>query len=198
MTVVGIFVYDEAEVMDFSGPFEVFSVASRFLAEDETFRVLLIGEDETVTARGGFRVKTHFRLDEHPPLDVLVAVGGIHTAELAKPRVLDWVRRQAETAHQVASVCTGAFILAEAGVLTDQRVTTHWEDIADLKKAYPALDVVEGVRWVDDGVVTSAGISAGIDMSLYLVSKLRSRELALRTARQMDYDWAGADDAGPP
>ena len=198
MTVVGIYVYDAAEVMDFSGPFEVFSVASRFLPENEKFRVLLIGEDRLVTARGGFRVETHFRLDEHPPIDVLVAVGGVHTAELGKPRVLDWVRRQAENAQQVASVCTGAFILAEAGMLTDQRVTTHWEDIADLEQAYPALDVVEGVRWVDDGIVTSAGISAGIDMSLYLVSKLRSRDLALKTARQMEFDWTGATAAGPP
>ena len=197
MTVVGILVYDEAEVMDFCGPFEVFSVASRFLPESEKFRVLLIGEDRVVTARGGFRVETHFRLGEHPPLDVLITVGGVHTAELAKPRVLDWVRHQAETAQQVASVCTGAFILAEAGVLTDQRVTTHWEDVADLRKNYPALDVVEGMRWVDDGVVTSAGISAGIDMSLYLVSKLRSRELAVRTARQMEFDWTGAAAAGP-
>ena len=91
-------------------------------------------------------------------------------------------------------MCTGAFLLAEAGVLTDQRVTTHWEDIPDLKRAYPALDVVEGARWVDDGIVTSAGISAGIDMSLYLVAKLRARELALRTARQMEFDWTGAAD----
>ena len=195
MTTIGIYIYDEAEVMDLSGPFEVFSVASRFLPDAEKFRVLLIGEAPIVTARGGFRVETHFTLDDHPALDVLIAVGGVHTAELQKPRVLDWIRTNAATASQVASVCTGAFLLAEAGVLTDQRVTTHWEDIPDLRRAYPALDVVETVRWVDDGIVTSAGISAGIDMSLYLVAKLRSHELALKTARQMDFNWSGAADA---
>ncbi|MBU1173979.1 MAG: DJ-1/PfpI family protein [Alphaproteobacteria bacterium] len=186
---VGIYIYDEAEVMDFSGPFEVFSVASRFLPAAERFRVLLIGEAPVVSARGGFRVETHCRIDDHPPLDILVVVGGVHGAELKKPRVLDWIRTIASGARQVASVCTGAFILAEAGVLTTQRVTTHWEDIAELRGAYPLLEVVEGRRWVDDAIVTSAGISAGIDMSLYLVAKLGSPELAARTARQMEFDW---------
>jgi transcriptional regulator GlxA family with amidase domain len=87
-------------------------------------------------------------------------------------------------------VCTGAFLLAQAGVLTDQPVTTHWEDIADLRAMFPALDVQEKVRWVRSGnITTSAGISAGIDMSLYLVSVLDSMSLAERTARQMEYDW---------
>ena len=186
---VGIYIYDDAEVMDFSGPFEVFSVASRFLPDDDKFSVALIGEAETVTARGGYKVLTHHTIASHPPLDVLIVVGGVHTAELKKEPVLDWVRTQARTARQVASVCTGAFILAEAGILTNQRVTTHWEDIPDLRAAYPRLEVVENVRWVDDGIVTSAGISAGIDMSLYLVGKLRTVELARRTARQMEFDW---------
>lgn len=186
---VGIYIYDDAEVMDFAGPFEVFSVASRFLPEDEKFAVYLIGEAPVVTARGGFRVETHFNLDEHPPLDVLIVVGGVHWGELDKPQVLDWIRAQAHGARQVASVCTGAFLLAEAGVLTKGRATTHWEDIPDLVARYPALDVVENTRWIDDGIVTSAGISAGIDMSLYLVSKLKTLELAERVARQMDFAW---------
>jgi transcriptional regulator GlxA family with amidase domain len=90
----------------------------------------------------------------------------------------------------VASICTGAFLLAKAGVLDGKAVTTHWEDIDDLKAMFPGLDVRTGQRWVDEGtVVTSAGISAGIDMSLHLVERLAGRALAERTARQMEFDW---------
>jgi transcriptional regulator GlxA family with amidase domain len=90
----------------------------------------------------------------------------------------------------VASVCTGAFLLAEAGVLSNQNVTTHWEDIPDLQKNFPSLHVHKNKRWIDEGdIVTSAGISAGIDMSLHLVSKLYSKELAEKTAKQMEFDW---------
>jgi len=91
----------------------------------------------------------------------------------------------------VTSVCTGAFLLARAGLLDGRRVTTHWEDMADLERDFPALDVVGETRWVEDGNrLTSAGIAAGIDMSLYLVSRLGGAGLARRTARQMDYPWA--------
>jgi transcriptional regulator GlxA family with amidase domain len=104
--------------------------------------------------------------------------------------VQDWINRAASYTQITASVCTGAFLLAKAGVLTTQRVTTHWEDQDDLKSAFPSLDVISNVRWVDEGsVVTSAGISAGIDMSLHLVSRIAGLSLAERTARQMEFDW---------
>ena len=113
--------------------------------------------------------------------------------ELEKANVLEWIRNQADRAHVVASVCTGAFLLAEAGALTSQTVTTHWEDIADLRSRYPKLSVVERKRWVDDGkFITSGGISAGIDMSLYLVSRLVNAALAERTAKQMEFAWTKA------
>lgn len=109
---------------------------------------------------------------------------------MQKPEVIQWISEQAKKASTVASVCTGAFLLAEAGVLTAHRVTTHWEDIAELRTRFPALDVVEGVRWVDEGdVITSGGISAGIDMSLHLVAKLHDEALAHTTARQMEFAW---------
>ena len=95
-------------------------------------------------------------------------------------------------------MCTGAFLLAKAGVIDTQTVTTHWEDIDDLRAGWPSLRVVDGVRWVDQGrIVTSAGISAGIDMSLHLVERCAGRELALRIARQMDFDWTGNPEAAP-
>lgn len=188
---IGIYIYDEAEVLDFSGPFEVFSVASRFLEEDEKFNVFLISENDTpVKARGSYSVNSSYTISNHPSLDVLVVVGGVHTYEMEKKNVISWIARQNKKVQIISSVCTGAFLLAKAGVITNEKVTTHWEDIIELRKEFPSLDVVENVRWVDEGrLITSAGISAGIDMSLHLVSKLQNEELAIETAKQMDFDW---------
>ncbi len=188
---VGIYIYDDAEVLDFSGPFEVFSTATRVAEASAPFSVFLIAEAQrTIQARGGYLVQPHYGIDDHPALDLLIVVGGVHLNEMKNRRAIAWIRQQADQARLVASVCTGAFLLAEAGVLTHQRVTTHWEDIPDLRSSYPELTVVEEQRWVDDGeVVTSGGISAGIDMSLYLVGRLASPALAEKTARQMEYDW---------
>lgn len=189
MRQIGIVIYDDAEVLDFAGPYEVFATAAR-LAETPPWHVALISEHEEVRARGGFPVRSHFTFADHPALDVLLVSGGVHTDAMGNPAFLSALSQAAGTAQWVTSVCTGAFLLAEAGLLTDQAVTTHWEDIADLRHRYPALQVQENVRWVEDGNrLTSAGISAGIDMSLHLVARLHSRELAERTARQMDYAW---------
>ena len=188
---IGIYIYDEAEVLDFSGPFEVFSTASRVSDTSEPFEVFLVGETgETVTARGGYKVNPNYGFADHPPIEGFIVVGGVHTGEMKKPAVLEWVRETAKQATFVASVCTGAFILAEAGVISDIRVTTHWEDIPDLRQGYPNLEVVENRRWVDEGrIITSGGISAGIDMSLHLVSKTLGMALAEKTAKQMEFDW---------
>ena len=188
---IGIYIYDQAEVLDFSGPFEVFSTASRVCSEGPPFEVFLIAEKPgVVTARAGYQVSSEFSIQNHPELDVLVVAGGDHTEEMHKPPVLSWVRDQAAKIELLASVCTGAFILAEAGLLEGRKITTHWEDIEDLRRQFPTLDVVENVRWVEqDSVFTSAGISAGIDMCLHLVSRLHSDALAEKTARQMDYRW---------
>ncbi len=188
---IGIYIYDDAEVLDFSGPFEVFSVASRFLNDDKKFNTFLISEEKTtITARGEFSINSHFTFTNHPLIDVLVVVGGVHTKEVKKPNVINWIKEQSKSVKLIASVCTGAFLLAQADVITTQTVTTHWEDIEDLKSDYPTLNVIDDVRWVDEGsIVTSAGISAGIDMSLHLVSKLENYDLAKQTAKQMQFDW---------
>ncbi|MBU3069840.1 DJ-1/PfpI family protein [Aestuariicella sp. G3-2] len=188
---VGIYIYENAEVLDFSGPFEVFTTANRLRDTEQAFKVFLVAEQAgPVCARGGYSFNPHYDITNHPDIDLLIVVGGVHTEELKKANVLQWVADTAEKARMVASVCTGAFILAEAGVLAGCQVTTHWEDIDDLRQSYPDLTVVEGRRWVDEGrIVTSGGISAGIDMSLHLVSKLFSLELAEKTARQMEFDW---------
>lgn len=189
---IGIYIYAVAEVLDFSGPFEVFSTATRVCQDGEPFEVFLISEsaDDVVEARAGYKVISDYGFNDHPPLDVLIVAGGVHAGEMAKPHVIEWIVTQAQIVPLVASVCTGAFLLAKAGVADKQRVTTHWENIAELRALFPDLDVVENVRWVDEGrLVTSGGISAGIDMSLHLVSRLHSLGLAENTARQMEFDW---------
>jgi len=188
---VGIFVYENAEVLDFSGPFEVFSTANRLCSSNRAFEVFLVAEENApVNARGGYSVNPHYCFNKHPEIDVLIVSGGIHTGELNKANVIKWLATVSEKAKTVASVCTGAFILAETGLLSGLNVTTHWEDIQDLRKSYPALSVIESQRWVDEGkFLTSGGISAGIDMSLHLVAKLVGLELAEKTAKQMEFEW---------
>lgn len=188
---IGIYIYDQAEVLDFAGPFEVFSTASRLSESSSLFNVFLVGEKkEPVTARGGFRVNPAFGFHDDLHIDVLIVAGGVHTEEIKKTNVLQWLAHEASKTKLVASVCTGAFLLAQAGVLKNHNVTTHWEDIPDLQKKYENLYVHKNKRWVDEGnIITSAGISAGIDMSLHIVSRLHSSELAERTAKQMEFDW---------
>lgn len=194
---IGLYVFDDVEVLDFAGPYEVFTTASRVWRRQhpgaaDPLAVCLIGRTGApVRARAGLQVQPDASITTHPPLDVLVVPGGVVTAELADATVAPWIKATAASTRITASVCTGAFLLAQAGVLEGRAATTHWEDIDDLRAMFPRLDVRTGVRWVDEGaVVTSAGISAGIDMSLHLVERLVDRDLALRTARQMDFDWA--------
>ncbi len=194
MVNVGILLFDEVEVLDFAGPFEVFSTASRLALRQQPnmpapFTVFTISRADRVQVRGGLFVLPQFRFDDHPPLDLLIVPGGDVAAELNKPDVIAWITAQSKTARLVASVCTGVFLIGKAGLLDGKRATTHWEDIADLRRLSPSTDVIENERWVDEGsVITSAGISAGIDMSLHLVSRLAGLDLAVRTARQMEYE----------
>lgn len=192
---IGIYVFDEVEVLDFAGPFEVFStaarVASRVSNAPPPFSVTLVADRvREVRARGGLRVVPSAGFSDQPALEVLLVPGGDVSAELERTHVIAWIAELAKRASLTASVCTGAFLLAKAGLLGGRRVTTHWEDAADLQRSFPELMVEKDVPWVDAGdVVTSAGISAGLDMSLHLVARLASSELAERTARQMDYVW---------
>jgi transcriptional regulator GlxA family with amidase domain len=190
---VGIFVFDDVEILDFAGPLQVFSTAARVGAgggAPAPFDTFTVAERTGVTARGGLRIAPTHTFATHPAIDVLIVPGGVVTAELAKPAVIAWIATQARAARLTASVCTGAFLLAKAGLLTGKKATTHWEDIADFRAQFPDVEVDELSRYVDEGdIVTSAGISAGIDMSLHLVERLAGAELARRTARQMDYRW---------
>jgi transcriptional regulator GlxA family with amidase domain len=193
---IGIFVFNDVEVLDFAGPYEVFTCATR-VGDKLTpggvapFRVRTIGASlAPLRARAGLAVHPEADFASAGKIDVLIIPGGVVTAELAKPEVIAWIGAMAPDCELVASVCTGAFLLAQAGLLDGQDATTHWDDIADLRTAYPQVRVRTDRRWIDNGrVITSGGISAGIDMSLHLVERLAGRELALGTARQMEYDW---------
>lgn len=194
---VGVLLYDEVEVLDFAGPFEVFSTANRVArrlnpADEPPFAVMTIARAaRPVRARGGLLVLPDTAFDSQTArIDVLVVPGGVVTAELARPETIAWIAGTARRATLTAAVCTGAFLLAKAGLLENRKATTHWEDQADLARDFPSLTVVPGVRWVDEGeVITSGGISAGIDMSLHAVERLTSRDLAEATARQMEFAW---------
>ncbi|BAP44904.1 ThiJ/PfpI family protein [Pseudomonas sp. StFLB209] len=197
---IGIYVFDDVEVLDFAGPYEVFTTATRMHSRNSRddkplFNVFTVGRSTApVRARAGLKVDPDYSIHDHPGMDCLIVPGGVITAELEKKDVINWISDQAIPSRLVASVCTGAFLLAQTGKLNGRQVTTHWEDIADLKEMFPAVDVLSTLRWVDEGAfITSAGISAGIDMSLHLVERLHNRALAERTALQMDFDWTEND-----
>jgi transcriptional regulator GlxA family with amidase domain len=193
---VAIYLFPDVEVLDLAGPYEVFTTASRVYARRwpgvaEPFAVCTVARQRVpVRARAGLVVHPDHGLGEHPPIDLLLVPGGVVARELEHPDVIDWIAATHRHAELTASVCTGAFLLARAGLLDGQTTTTHWEDLAELRAAFPAVQVQGERRWIDNGrVVTSAGIAAGIDMSLHLVARLAGRELALATARQMDVAW---------
>ncbi|MES2581317.1 MAG: DJ-1/PfpI family protein [Pseudomonadota bacterium] len=193
---IGIFVFDDVELLDLAGPYEVFTCASRVHTRlnpgaEIPFKVLTIGQSCASTrARAGLGLLPDTGFADHANIDVLVVPGGVVTAELDKPEVIAWIVKTARESELTTSVCTGAFLLAQAGLLAGKQATTHWEDMDDLQTMFPQVKVVRDRRWIRDGnTVTSGGISAGIDMSLHLVETLVNRELALRTAHQMEYAW---------
>ncbi|HUN23805.1 MAG TPA: DJ-1/PfpI family protein [Anaerolineales bacterium] len=191
---IAIFIFDDVEVLDFAGPLEVFYTASRVavrLNQPQPFEVFSVAQSTQPTrTRANLQVQAHYTFQNHPPVDVLIVPGGVVTAELEKPAVLAWLAQVDAHTQLTASVCTGAFLLAKLGLLAGKQATTHWEDIPDLQAFAPETAVRADVPWVDNGrIVTSAGIAAGIGMSLHLVERLAGRELAVRTARQMQFDW---------
>jgi transcriptional regulator GlxA family with amidase domain len=189
---VGILLFDGVEVLDFGGPFEVFSGVHKIGDDQSLFHVVTIAEeDRIITSAGGLLVKPHATITQHPPLEILIVPGGDVGAVATNPRVLEWVVQQDQQTRLTASVCTGAFVLANAGLLNGHRATTHWGSIERMRERYPAVEVLAETRFVDEGrLLTSAGISAGIDMSLHIVSRLYGEEVAAQTAHEMEYRWS--------
>jgi transcriptional regulator GlxA family with amidase domain len=186
---VGILLFDEVEVLDFAGPFEVFSVTDE-LRGHTAFNVFTISElPGTVRARNGLKILSDYAVGNSPVPQVLVVPGGIGTrALLKKPALLEWVRRTSRQARLTMSVCTGSLVLAQAGLLDGLRATTHHECLAILRELAPRAEVVADVRFTDNGaVLTAAGVSAGIDCSLHVVERLLGAEAATATASYMEY-----------
>lgn len=191
---VGILVFDEVEVLDFCGPFEVFSVTrlveERRREEPSPYEVVLIAERAgVVMASGGLKVLPDHAIDDCPKLDVLVVPGGWGTRrEVANERLLAWIAERAGGVETLASVCTGSMLLGMAGLLEGKRATTHWKSLDWMREALPGVTVVEDEHVVEDGdVLTSAGIAAGIDLALRVVARHHGMAVARATARHMEY-----------
>jgi transcriptional regulator GlxA family with amidase domain len=191
---VGILVFPNVEVLDFCGPFEVFSVTrlNEDARREETspFEVLLVAQTlDTVVATGGLKVIPDVTIDMCPPLDILVVPGGWGTrAEAKNQRLLDWIAERGRSVETLTSVCTGSMLLGQAGLLDRRRATTHWRSLDRMREAFPAVTVEEKLHVVEDGnVLTSAGISAGIDMALRVVIRYFGEAVGRATARNMEY-----------
>ena len=194
---VGILIFPDVEVLDFCGPFEVFSVTrlneEARREEPSPFEVLLVAERmDTVVATGGLKVVPDVTIDRCPPLDILVVPGGWGTrTEVHNQRLIDWIGERGRSVETLTSVCTGSMLLGQAKLLDGRRATTHWRSLSRMRDAFPAVTVEEKLHVVEDGhVVTSAGISAGIDMALRIVIRYCGEAVARATVRNMEYTFA--------
>lgn len=193
---VGIVLFDDVEVLDFAGPFEVLSVTTYPDQDPDTtalkpFQVRTVSEHgNMITARNGLKVVPDFSFCNAPHFDIVIVPGGLgaRKRELHNPHMIKWIQERACTDF-MTSVCTGALLLAEAGLLNGKRATTHWASYVLLADKYPEVEVVRNVKYVADGsIVSSGGISAGIHMAFYLVQQLLGTEVARTTAKDMEYD----------
>ena len=191
---IGIFLYQGVEELDFCGPFEVLKAASYTRSEkgqNPVWQVFTVAEEPGLLKTSGeLLIQPHFTFHNHLHIDLLVVPGGLASSQVKKPAVLEWLRKVTSQAQLNTSVWTGAFLLGAVGLLDGHTVTTHWSALDELARQYPGARVEREVRWVDEGrLVTAAGISAGMDMSLHLVERLAGRELAEEVAHYMEYRW---------
>ena len=191
---VGILVFPEVEVLDFCGPFEVFSVTrldeERRRQDPSPYEVLIIAENPgVVVATGGLKVIPDHVLEDCPPLDVLVVPGGWGTRrEMKNDRLIAWIAERGQQVTTLTSVCTGSLLLGKAGLLDGRRATTHWRVLEEMRGLFPTVRVIQDQHVVEEGnIITSAGISAGIDMALRMVARHHDDAVARATARYMEY-----------
>ena len=188
MIQIGILLFDRVEELDFVGPYEVLAAAQDVRPDDIEVRTYALDTLE-VTCNKRLKVTAHARAADSPQLDVLLVPGGNGSREAAKdPRVIDWVQTQARGCRWVTSVCTGARVLEAAGLVDGKRITTYHDAIDELRRSGRAAEVMAGVRYVRDGnLVTSAGVSAGIDMALWLLGQLASPAFAREVQAKIEY-----------
>lgn len=198
---VGIVLFEDIEVLDFCGPFEVFSAVclneAQRREDPSPFEVWLVAETpEPVTTTGKMKVVPHYTFESCPRLDILVVPGGWGTRkELNNPTMLEWLRARAAQVETLTSVCTGSMLLGFAGLLNGLHATTHWRSLDWMRDSFPEVTVESQQHVVEDGrVVTSAGISAGIDMALKVVARYFGENIARATARHMEYPYPDSNE----
>jgi transcriptional regulator GlxA family with amidase domain len=186
---IGIFIFEDVDVMDFAGPFEVFSVTNQ-LNDYQLFDIQVISiKNEMIVAKNGLKITPDVAISEVKELDILILAGGDGTRAILKSKkVIDWISKVSSKAELVLSVCSGSLLLAKAGLLDKLQATTHHQVVDALKKLAPKTTITTGVRFVDNGkIVTSAGISAGLDMCFHIIKRLYGKKIAKKTAAYMEY-----------
>lgn len=195
---VGIYLFNKVELLDFAGPYEVFSTTSE-LNNNKIFKVFTISADGgAVKSVNGLIVIPDYSFDNHPKIDILIIPGGEGTKkEITKSNVMEWVNKTQESAEIFATVCSGARIPAVLGLLDGLEATTHHLVIDDVKALAPRVIIDHTKRFVDNGkIMTSGGISAGIDLSLHIVKKLYGEDIANKTMDYMEYGEAAPKISG--
>lgn len=191
--IVLLMLFDDVDTLDFSGPLEVFSITGQRATGPVPFSVTTVAERQLppVTTRSGLRITPYYTYANAPQADILIVPGGLGARhERHNPVTVSFIRQQARGAELVFSVCTGALLLGAAGLLDGLRATTHHRALDELAETAPACTILRDVRYVDNGqIITSAGITAGIDAALYVVSRMTNQETALETARHLEYRW---------
>lgn len=188
---IAFLVFDGVEPLDVVGPFEAF-YAAEDEAENPHFEIGLVAATAApVTAAGGLVMTPRWSFADLPPLDLLLVPGGPGTRPLSTDRAMaEWIAARDRETEMTLSVCTGAQLLAAAGLLTGRKATTHWATYDWLREIEPEVELLEGARWADNGrIVCSSGVSAGIDMALHVIGRLHGAETAARTARAIEYEY---------
>lgn len=189
---VAILIFDQVEVLDFAGPYEVFNVTAE-LNDPAPFNVFTVAESNApIRTRGQLSINPNYSIYDMPKADILLIPGGYGSRALLKNQhVIRWVQEQAEQVELLLSVCTGALVLGKAGLLNGLEVTTHHDNLDDLAALVDNTGTINrDKRYVDNGkIVTSGGVSAGIDMSLYVVRQLLGDEVLTKTLTEMEYPW---------
>ena len=198
--VTGILIYDNVEVLDVTGPFEVFSMVrlneEHRLDEDSPFKVILISENlGPVLAMGKLQLTPNVDFDNCPKLDLLVVPGGRGSRkEVNNSKLIDWVAKQSSNTPLTASVCTGSSLLGKAGLLNNRQATTHWKAFDFLRKSAPNAKIMKNVRYtMMEPIFTSAGVASGIDLSLKIVSYYFGIKVGQTTAQYMQYPYPKND-----
>lgn len=190
---VGVFLFNDVEVLDFAGPYEVFSTTLHKESIQKPFEVKTIAQTrDIIRAVNGLKVVPDLCFSDFYKFDIIIIPGGYGAehVEINNQMVIHWIKEQKEIVEIMASVCTGAFLLGRAGILDGKKVTTHWADYDRLANEFKEAQVVKGVRFVDQGsVITAGGISSGINMSLHIVGRLLGKDVAQITARRMEYEF---------